>query len=289
MLENEEINALFYLIEDPDEKVFDSVSTKLISMGKGILPNLEHLWENTPDEALQRRIEMIIHKLHFQDLVKEFTDWRKDSPDLLQGALLVSKYMYPDLSHTRTFQEVERLRRNIWMELNSYLTPMEESAVISAILFNYYKLQGNSISYDIPDDFLLPKLIENKRGNAISTGILYLILAQMLDVPIAAIKIPRQFILAYFVTEYEYPDPVKKRTEQIQFYIDPLNGQVYSQKDVEEYFKRNSRELLPEYFKPMNTVETIRHLLEELGSCFTKENNRYKKEDLITLAKKLDE
>ncbi|MCO6496304.1 MAG: transglutaminase family protein [Chitinophagaceae bacterium] len=289
MLENEEINALFYLIDDPDEEVFNSVSTKLVSMGKGILPNLEHLWENTPDEGLQHRIEMIIHKLHFQDLVSDFEKWKKNSPDLLQGSLLVSKYLYPDLSHTRTFQEIEKLRRNIWLELNSYLTPLEEVAVISAILFNYYKLQSNTVSYEIPDDFLLPKLIENRRGNVISSGILYLILGQMLDVPVAAIKIPKQFIIAYFTTEYQYPNPVKRRTEQIKFFIDPLNGQVYTQKDVEEYFKRNSIELDTSFFQPMSNTEVISHLLRELANCFDNEPSGYKKDDLLFLAQTIDE
>ena len=65
---NREISALFHLIDDPDTEVFTTVSERIISFGKEIIPNLEDLWENTPQEDIQERIEMLIHRLHFQDL-----------------------------------------------------------------------------------------------------------------------------------------------------------------------------------------------------------------------------
>ena len=64
MIENKEIIALFHLMDDPDEGVYKSVSDKIISFGKEIIPNLENLWENTLQEDTQERIEQIIHKLH---------------------------------------------------------------------------------------------------------------------------------------------------------------------------------------------------------------------------------
>src|SRR5664279_508744 len=139
MQENKEISALFHLIDDPDEEVFSSVSDRIVSLGRAIIPNLENLWETTPDQNVQERIEMLIHKLHFRDLVEEFTEWKNGACELLQGALLVSKYRYPEMSTTTTLQEMEKIRRNIWLELNSYLTPLEQVNVITGILYSYYK------------------------------------------------------------------------------------------------------------------------------------------------------
>lgn len=51
--ENKEIKALLHLIDDPDEDVYKTVSEKLVSFGKEIIPNLEHLWENIHNEDLQ--------------------------------------------------------------------------------------------------------------------------------------------------------------------------------------------------------------------------------------------
>ena len=289
MLENKEISALFHLIDDPDEEVFSSVTDRIISHGRAIIPNLENLWENSPDEAVQERIELIIHKLHFRDLVEDLTNWKNGSCELLQGALLISQYSYPELIPTNTLQEIEKIRRNIWLELNSYLTPLEQVNVISGILYSYYKLKGNEVSYDLPDDFLLTKLIENKRGNPITNGILYLILCEMLDIPVRAINIPKQFILGYFDVDYNFPNPSKQKSEKINFYVDPLNGQVYSHKDVENYFKRISVPPTPSYYRQLDNKRIIQHLLEEFSKCFIDSRSVYKKNDLIFLAKLLDD
>ena len=289
MQENREISALFHLIDDPDEEVFSSVSDRIVSLGRAIIPNLENLWETTPDQNVQERIEMLIHKLHFRDLVEEFTEWKNGTCELLQGALLVSKYRYPEMNTTTTLQEMEKIRRNIWLELNSYLTPLEQVNVITGILYSYYKLKGNEVAYDFPEDFLINKVIEQKKGNAITNGILYLIICELLDIPIKAINIPRQFILGYFDVDYNFPNPERQKSEKINFYIDPLNGQIYSHKDVENYFKRISVPATASYFRQLGNKRIVQHLLEEYGKCFTDTANLYKKNDLIFLAKFLDD
>jgi len=289
MQENREISALFHLIDDPDEEVFSSVSDRIVSLGRAIIPNLEHLWENTPDESVQGRIEMLIHKLHFRDLVNDFTNWKSGSCELLQGALLAARYRYPEMIATTTLQEMEKIRRNIWLELNSYLTPLEQINVITGILYSYYKMKGNEVAYDIQEDFLINKVIENKKGNAITNGILYLIICELLDIPVKAINIPKQFILGYFDIDYNFPNPTRQKSEKINFYIDPLNGQIYSHKDVENYFKRISVPPTPSYFKQLSNRRIIQHLLEEYSKCFANDTSLYKKNDLLFLAKLLEE
>ncbi|MEO6219785.1 MAG: transglutaminase-like domain-containing protein [Ginsengibacter sp.] len=289
MQENNEISALFHLIDDPDEEVFTSVSERIVALGRAIIPNLEHLWENTPDEGVQERIEMLIHKLHFRDLVNDFSNWKNGSCELLEGALLAARYQYPEMIANTSLQEIEKIRRNIWLELNSYLTPLEQINVITGILYSYYKLKGNEVAYDISEDFLINKVIENKKGNAITNGILYIIICELLDIPVKAINIPRQFILGYFDIDYNFPNPTRQKSEKINFYVDPLNGQIYSHKDVENYFKRISVPPTPSYFKQLNNKRIIQHLLEEFSKCFTDDASQYKKNDLIFLAKLLDD
>lgn len=289
MQENKEIYALFHLIDDPDEEVFTTVSEKIVSLGRGIIPNLEHLWENTPNQEVQERIESLIHKLHFRDLTADFISWKNSSNDLLQGALLVARYQYPEMLSTTTLQEIEKIRRNIWLELNSYLTPLEQVNVISGILYNYFKLKGAEVAYDIPEDFFINKVLESKKGNAITTGILYAVLCGLLDLPVKAINIPKQFILGYFEVDYDFPNPAGNISSKIIFYIDPLNGQVYSHKDVENYFKRISVPPVATYFKQISNKRIIQYLLEELSKCFDDEKNRYKQKDLLYLSTLLDE
>ena len=290
MQENKEIKALFHLIDDPDQEVFDSVSSRIVSYGRGIIPNLENLWENTISGEVQERIELLIHKLHYHDLTEDFLHWKNSSyQDLLTAALLVAKFQYPDLVTTPVLQEVEKLRRNIWLELNSYLTPLEQVNVLTSILYNYYGLKGTEVAYQQPEEFLINKLIETKRGNSIANGILYLLLSELLDIPVKAINIPRQFVLAYIKPTYDENPERLSAQQRIEFFIDPMSGQVFSHKDVDSYFKRVSVPPVASYFKPLSHNRIIQTTLEEFSKCFEDERNAYKQKELLELAKLLNE
>ena len=289
MKENKEIAALLLLIDDPDEDVYNTVSEKIISFGRDIIPNLENLWETIINEETQERIEMLIHRVHMRALTDEFIEWRDGPADLVEGALLIAKYHYPELQPEHYKKELEKMRRNTWLELNSYLTSFEQINVLNSIFYNYYKHKGTEISYDSPDQFLINKTLDAKKGNAISNGILYLILCEQLDIPVKAINIPRQFILAYFDQQYAVVNPVGHSSEKITFYIDPLTGQMYSHKDIENYFKKLSVPPVTSYFRPITNKRIIQFLIEELSKCYDNDRNIYKRDELLFLANLLDE
>ena len=285
MKENNEIIALLHLIDDPDEEVFGAVSNRIIDYGKGIIPNLEYLWENTISSATQERIETLIHRLHYRDLTEAFVEWNAHSHhDLLSGALLVARFQYPELNNSQVYQDVEKLRKNIWLELNSYLTPLEQVNVLTSILYNYFNLRGGEVNYQQTDDFMIHKLLETKKGNSISTGILYLILSELLDVPIKAVNIPRQFVLGYFKAAYDFTMHIEEPSYQAEFFIDPMSGHVFTQKDVDNYFKRINIPSQDSYYLPVSNRRIIQILLEEYSKCFDNDKERYKQVELKQLA-----
>jgi regulator of sirC expression with transglutaminase-like and TPR domain len=288
MEETKEISALFNLIDDPDHDVFNAVSEKIVEFGKPIIPNLENLWENTPSEQIQERIELIIHRLHFTDLTEDFRQWNiSGHHDLLVGSLLVSKFQYPDLTTSPVLMEVEKIRRNIWLELNNYLTPLEQVRIVTGIMYSYYSLKGNEVTYTDANEFLIHKVLESKKGNQLSNGLLYLILCELLDIPVKAIGVPKQFVLAYFKPGYS-SEKNEQFLSQIEFFIDPSSGMVFTHKDLEHYFKRISVPPVQTYFKPLTNKKVIQHLLEELGKCFDNEKESYKKDELGNLSNLLD-
>ena len=288
MQENKEIQALLSLIDDPDEFVYESVSNRIISLGKDIIPNLEHFGEANVNNELHEKIENLIHRLHFEDVRDDFTKWSKGTPDLLAGALLIAKYAHPLMDATIIFKEIEKLRRNIWLEMNSYLTPMEQINVIGSIVYNYYKQKGIEINYDNADGFLLDKTLELRKGNAFGNGTLLLILCGLLDVPVYAINIPKQFILGYFDQHYDILNPKGHASEKIKFYIDPVNGQMYSHKDVENYFKKMSLPPTSSFFKPFDNKSIMVLILSELKKCFENETPYLKIKEINLLIEMLE-
>jgi regulator of sirC expression with transglutaminase-like and TPR domain len=288
MKESTEISALFKLLDDPDKDVFGAVSSKLLDYGKPIIPNLEHLWETSPDEQMQERIENIIHRLHYNDLSEDFRQWNLSGHhDMLVGSLLVSKFQYPDLSTSPVLLEVEKIRRNIWLELNAYLTPLEQIRIVTGILYSYYGLKGTEINYSESNEFFIQKVLESKRGNQLSCGILYLILCELLDISVKAINIPKQFVLAFFKPDYG-EQGTQDFASKIEFYIDPSSGMVFTHKDIESYFKRISVPPVQSYFKPLTNKKVIQYLLEETSKCFASEKEAYKKDELLKLSELID-
>lgn len=279
MVQPEEIAALYTLIDDPDEEVFGAVSDRIVNYGTPIIPTLEHWWETTPNEQVQNRIENLIHRLQLRDLHRSFTDWKHATqPDLLTGALLCASFHFPELATTPVLADVEKLRRNIWLELNNYLTPLEQVNVFHNILYGYFGLRSIPRDECKPEHYLVNKTIQNKKGSQAGNGLLYLILCEQLDLPVRAIQLPNQFILAYIKEESAGAN------YRAEFFIDPTGGQIYTHRDIETYFKRINEPLDPAYLLPLSNTATIAKLLEELASSFDSTKDVQKIKELKDLS-----
>ncbi len=284
MQTSKEVSALLSLIDDPDDEIFETVSEKIIGYGSNILPSLETLWEISPDREIQQRIELIIHRLQLSELTEEFKQWvNSDQQDLLTGVLLVCKYENHSISKPSVTEVLEKMKRNIWLELNNYLTPLEELNIIVSILFNYYKIKTDSIYPKKINTYLLDKLLESKEGNQLSNGILILILAEMLDLPIKAIQNPDQFLLAYFKSDINLESNSSFQYE-LDFYLDPKCGTIFSKKNLISYLTRVSLLPKPPFLKPASNVEIIQRLMLALIVCYAEDKQEIKKKELRDLA-----
>lgn len=282
--QEKEIDALLNLVDDPDAEVYATVADRLMAYGCDIIPRLEYLWENTIDENVQYRIEHLIHRAQFVELQSELANWSKEqNPSLIKGALIVAKYRYPELELAACMKQIEQMRRNIWLELNAYLTPLEQVNVFNSILYNYYKLTGFEIAERDANLFFVNNTLDNKKGNALSIGIIYLTLCELLDVPIFAVNIPRQFVMAFYDTQYHFFSPDSEPVQTLQFYIDPVNGMVYTQNDVEVYLKKINLGHQEQFFQPMSNKEIIVRLLDEMSQTYDYTNEPEKAAEMQQL------
>ena len=108
----------------------------------------------------------------------------------------------------------------------------------------------------------------------------------MLDIPVRAVDIPRQFILAYFRPGYS-AENLQNPSELIELFIDPTTGQVFTHHDVESYFRRITVEPASQHFIPRKNKEVIQSLLTGLSKCFTAEKDLYKQQELQDLSNSL--
>jgi regulator of sirC expression with transglutaminase-like and TPR domain len=289
MQKEAEISALFKLIDDPDEEVFNTIADRLLNYGSPIIPDLEHLWENTLDEATLERIEVMIYKLRLQDLKEAFVEWKsKPDPSLFEGAILVTKFQFPELATDNLRHQIEKIRRNIWLELNNYLTPLEQANVIRNILFSYYQIKGVEVNYERPEEFLISAPLQSKKGNAIANTLLYAELCQQLEIQAQFINIPKQCIIAFYASDWDPEEIVTNPQEFIQFYVEGTTGNAFSQKDLDQYMIRSNIEPKNSYYKALSNVKIIKKHLLEFAKCFNSPTLQYKQKDLTDLANLLD-
>lgn len=267
---DKEIVALLQLVDDPDQEVYETVAQKLLSYGLSIVPHLEALWEVCESPFAQSRIEDLIHQSFYQQLQSELIHWAKaPHPSAFEAALIIAKFRFPEMDKESILHQFELMRRNVWLELNNFLSPLEQINIINGILFNFFRLKGHELTEPNPNLFYVNHTVESKQGNAFTIGILYLALCEMLDVPIYAIDLPNQFILAYFDHVYAFDDMEERNAVQhVQFFIDPTNGMVYNRNDIMMYLRKNGKyELYPD-LNMLNSRAVITLLLENLATTY---------------------
>ena len=286
---NAELNALFSLIDDPDEEIFHLISKRIVTYGRDIIPCLEDLCETTIDNKVQNRIEEIIRQVQFDNLISEVQLWiAENTHDLLTGSHLVASYSYPHLSLENLRQQFNELKRDIWLEMNKYLTTLETTTLVSDILFQIQKIQLERINYNHMEKFCLHSLLEDKKGNAISNGILYQHLCESLDIPVGFISIPDQHILACYPRDVIPSEISKVPSSDILFYIDAASGNLLSRVDLIRYFLDYNIPKKDDYFKPLSHQKIIATMASEVGKCYLAKRDLDRKQDLDKIASLLN-
>lgn len=286
MKETKEIAALIQLMDDPDETIYSSVEEKLRSYGQSIIPNLEIAWESTDNPMIQERIEMLIHSVQTARIKEELHQWASTpEPGLSEGACIINQYHFPESDLSVIYQQIERLRRNIWLELSPHLTALEQTNILTGYLFQYCHFKHTEMNYERSGEFLISVLLEQKKGNALNLTILQLILAELNDIPLRLIQIPGQLIMGYITKHIGADDSSVKN--DIPFYVDGGTGQIYSYEDIDTYLRKIGAAWSANFFMPLSNKELISLLIEEYARCFQSENQVYKYRELIALSESL--
>jgi regulator of sirC expression with transglutaminase-like and TPR domain len=264
------LRAMILLLEDPDEQVFSEIRGQLLSMGNEVIPALENIWESTFNNTLQSRIEDIIQKIQFNSTSEELKLWAATGGiDLLQGTILISRYQYPDLDEEHIRNQIEMIRKDVWLELNPNLTAFEKVRVINHILFDVYHFTGNTSNYHAPQNSYINNVLESHRGNPLLLSILYSCIAQGLNIPIYGVNLPEHFILAYR-DEFIIRDSDDEE-EPILFYINPFSkGAVFSRREIDTFLKQLKLEPNRIFYESCSNVEIIKRQIRNLITAYEK-------------------
>jgi regulator of sirC expression with transglutaminase-like and TPR domain len=277
VLNEKELKALVSLLEDEDTEVIRHVEDKIISIGNEVIPFLEKEWESSFNPALQRRIEELVHTLQFDQLKARLREWvDRGAEDLLEGTWILATYQYPDIELSFLRKEIEQLYYEVWLEFKNDLHPFDQVKVINNALFEKLKFKANTKNFHAPGNSMINVVLETRRGNPISLCILYILVAQKLNLPIYGVNLPNLFICTY-------------KSEDRQFYINAFNkGLIFSRSDIENYVQQLHLNQEDIFFQPCANEDIIKRILRNLIVSFEKIGDHQRSDEVKQLLKAID-
>lgn len=267
-MENQELKAIISLLDDSDSGIYAHIEEKLVGLGKPVIPLLEDAWSNAFDPVLQQRIATIVHKIQFDGLLEDFKLWiHTAEDDLLQGAMLVARYQYPDLEQDKIRQFVAQLKKEIWLELNDSMTALEQVHVLNHFFFTQHGFVGNTSNYHAPQNSYINCVIETKKGNPLALSTLYMLVCRSLGIPVYGVNLPEHFVLTYL----EVKEEEEGNTGRPLFYINPFSkGAVFGKEDIDQFVKKLDIEPQRSHYYPCSHRDMVLRMLRNLAFSYNK-------------------
>lgn len=274
MKSEKEIKAMITLLDDPDDEIREQVENHLVLLGETVIPHLEEANDGKLDPEFHLKIEVLKHRINFNTVKDKMKSWNQSGcKDLLEGMWLICKYEHPELDIQVLRDKIAEIYCAVFLELNENLTALEQIKVLNFIFFNVFKFTGNTTQFYKPENYLLNKVMDEKKGNPISLCIIYMLVAKTLKLPVYGVNLPNLFVLTY-------------KKDDLQFYINVFNkGVVFTRKEIEEYLQQLNVPSKPEYFEPCDYSIIIERVIKNLIIAYEKKGEEDKMKDMEELLK----
>lgn len=289
-LSKNEFKALISLLDDNDEEIAQHVKEKLLALGKEIIPTLEDEWGHSFDSLKQQRIEYIIHQIQFDSLLVELKEWKVNNHhDVIAGSILIARHQYPDLDEDKLRDELNQIRRDIWIELNDGLTAYEKVHVFNRVFYDNFQFRGNTTNFNAPGNSYLNVVLETHKGNPLLLSIIYSHIAQQLNMPVYGVNLPDHFILAYLDENNVLAEIDADSNAQVLFYINAFSkGTIFGKEEIDQFLKKLNLTPEKQFYEPCNNIDIIKRMLRNLIFSYQKLGDVEKVNELSRMMESLE-
>lgn len=269
----QEIRSLISLMDDPDEEVFNSVEKEILSRGNIMISWLEEARAKSSNDLMKVRVEQTIHKIHFRNTKSRLEKWVALGQDnLLQGALIIAKYQYPGLKEENIIRRLGHITQDVYLRIKDDMTPFEKVRILNSVLYDEYEFYGNKRDYKSPQCSYINMVFETGKGNHLSLGIIYILVARSLGIPIVGVDIHDYFFLAY------------REDEKMLFFINPFSkGNTLTQSELLFFLKLAEVDIHKGQIEPADNITIIRKLVFNLIDSYKKLNKEVKSAEIENL------
>ncbi|MES2532876.1 MAG: tetratricopeptide repeat protein [Pseudomonadota bacterium] len=159
---------------------------------------------------------------------------------LLEAAASLAQDEYPELDVQQVLGDVDQLLARLKRRLPADAAPLARLRALNQFFFHDLNFGGNVNDYYDPDNSYLNAVLRTRRGIPISLAVLWMELAQGLDLQARGVGFPGHFML-------------KVTLPKGQVVIDPFTGRSLSREDLSERLEpyKRSNGLVGDYDVPL--------------------------------------
>lgn len=172
---------------------------------------------------------------YFASLVQDDNDFA-----LFEAALSLAQDEYPELDMQASLGEVDQLLARLRRRLADDASALQRVRVLNQFFFTDLGFAGNVNNYYDPENSFVPVMLRTRRGIPISLAVLWMELAQGLNLDAHGVSFPGHFM-------------VKVSLPMGQAVIDPMSGRSLSREELSELLEpyRRRSGLVDEFEAPL--------------------------------------
>lgn len=260
MSDSRKLESLITLYLDPDPKIRDMVQEHLLEYGESAVPAIDQARSGTKLEEERDRLSSILYELTFPGLVEEFahavSTGVHETQQLEEAVCLLSRLDEPTFRTDWIRRKLDYLAGQVRPSLAGAANQTERMEIFFRHLFQDLHFQGDRTRYHDPENGLLHRVIDRRKGIPLTLSLVVLFLAQRLDLPFHGVNMPIHFLLMF--------DARGRR-----LLIDPFDeGAIITLEQCHTFLRHNKVAPRPEFFEPCPNREILARHLRNLKNSY---------------------
>ena len=175
------------------------------------------------------------------------------------GLLLARECAYPDLRPSASLAQLDTLAFDAGGQILKHAEAADQALALAHWLFEQQGFQGNRADYADPRNSYLNQVLERRLGIPISLSVIYLEVAQRLDIPAHGVGMPGHFI-------------VSVPGEDGPLYLDPFHGgRTLTVDDCVELVRKSAGlegDFDPQWLAPTAPRDIVARMLNNLRAFY---------------------
>ncbi len=237
--------ALLSLLDDPQPSVRHAILARLLAAGDDAADFLREI-ASGKNRVQASHAKWFLDELKFGDPVAEFRGFiRSLNYELETGILLLTRTVSPRIDIAACCNLLDEIAARCRELIVEPMSMREQLRAINRVLFHDYHFRGNKEHYTDPLNSLFDQVLSRRKGIPISLSIVYLLIAERLNIVLEPVALPGHFMLGCY-------------TEGQPFYIDPFEHGAFRSHE-ELYMLLRASELDPQLadFAPTSVREVL--------------------------------